>query len=282
MGYKSITLYSDTKVDYLVWLSGIPTAPQIETANAWGYLPLWKDYTNAEILAPFTSSLISSYISGLTSPLTGYVIYRGKVGESKISKVAEVDTTVYSIIDYNVANNTQYIYIVFPVTEIEVGVSMTSDPLTSCWWNWSATELLKISDGVYTIRDIFLFDANLESEDNVQNLDQTIYQTYSKYPKSSVGSSNFKTIGFSALLNRVDKTTHIYSDTVALKNSWDEFVVRGNYALLKDPKGNIYCGIFQSPKSRVSDTIGTQPVTIDISFTELASMDDITVYEEIR
>ena len=281
MGYTSITLYPDTKVDYLIYLSEIPTAPQIAVANVWGYLPAWADYTNAQIFAPFTNSLASSYIAGLTSPLTGYVIYRQKVGETKLEKVAEVDTTISSLVDYNVANQTQYIYIVYPATETELGISMTSDPLTSCWWDWSATELLKISDGIYTVGDIFLFDANLQSGDNVQNLDQTIYQTYSKYPKSSVGSSNFKTLGFSALLSRVNQTTHLYSDTVALKNSWDAFVSRGNPALLKDPKGNVYYGIFQSPTSRVSDVIGTQPVTINISFTELGSIDDITVYEEV-
>jgi len=282
MGYTSITLYSDTKVDYLIYLPTIATAPQIATANAWGYLPVWADYTNAEILAPFTDNLVSSYILGLTSPLTGYVIYRQKVGETKIEKVAEVDTTVASLIDYNITNQTEYIYIVYPATEDELGISMASDPITSCWWDWSATELLKISDGIYTVGDIFLFDANLESGDNVPNLDQTIYQTYSRYPKSSVGSSNFKTLGFSALLNRVNQTTHLYSDTVALKNSWDDFVARGNPAFLKDPKGNIYYGIFQSPTSRVSDAIGTQPVTISISFTELGNVDDIMAYEEIE
>ena len=282
MSYKAITLYDNTKVDYLIYLSSVATAPQIAAANVWGYVPAWTDYpADGQIFAPFTDSLASSYISGLTSPLTGYVIYRQKVGETKIEKVAEVGTDVSSIIDYNVANQTAYIYIVYPATETELGISMTSEALTSCWWDWSATELLEISTGIYTAGDIFLFDANLQSNDNVQNLDQTIYQTYSKYPKSSVGSSNFKTLGFSALLNRVNQTTHVYSDTVATKDNWDAFVARGNPAFLKDPKGNIYYGIFQNPTSRVADVVGTQPTTINISFTELGDSEDIAVYAEV-
>ena len=281
MSYKSITLYDNTKVDYLIYLSGVATAGQIATANTWGYLPLWLDYTNAEILALFSNSLVSSYIIGLTSPLTGYVIYRKKVGETKITKVAEVDITVDSIIDYNVANQTGYIYIVYPATDVELGISMTSDPVTSCWWDWSATELLKISDNLYSVGDIWMFDANLQSGDNVQNLDQTFYQTYSQYPKSSVGDSNFKTFGFSALLSRVSQTTHLYTDTITQKKDWDDFVARKNPVLLKDPKGNLYYGSLHNPVSRVSDVVGTQPITVDISFTELGDPEDLQVYAEV-
>lgn len=257
----------------------ITTVPEAFSVS-YGTLALDKKPTLTNLEDSNAIQITWEYATGLTSPLVGYVVYRQKVGEAKIGKIAEVNTDMNSIIDYNVANQTEYIYIVYLSTESELGISMTSDPITSCWWGWSATELLKISDNTYTTRDIFLFNANLQSGDNVQNLDQTIFSTYSKYPKSSVGSSNFKTLGFSALLNRVNQTTHIYSDTIPLKNSWDDFVARGNHALLKDPKGNVYYGIFQNPTARVSDMVGSQPVTINISFTELGSTNDITVYKE--
>ena len=281
MGYKSIVLYDNEKVDYLIYLSGVATAGEIATANAWAYEPAWADYTNAEIFAPFTDSLVSSYITGLTSPLTGYVIYRQKVGETSLTKVAEVDTNVDSIIDYNVSAKTAYIYIVYPATETELGISMTSDPITTCWWNWSVTELIEISDGIYTAGEVWLFDANLQSSDIVQNLDQTTYRTYSQYPKSSVGLSNFRTLGFSCLLSRVNSTTHTYSDTVALKKAWDALVAAGQPVLLKDPKGNIYYGRLENPSAKMNDIVGTLPVSINVSFVEIGDNEDFTVYEEV-
>lgn len=281
MGYKKITFYSDTKVDYLIYLLDTATPTEISNANAWGYIPAWDDYTNAEIFAPFTSTLVSSYVAGLTSPLTGYVIYRKKLGETKLTKVAEVDTTVSSVIDYNVGNKGSYIYIVYPATVSELGISMTSDSLTTCWWDWSVTELNQLSEGIYSVGDVWLFDGNLQSGDVSQNLDQTIYKTYSQFPKSSVGGSNFKTLGFSCLLNKVSKTSSVYTDTISMKNDWDALVAKGNPVLLKDPKGNVYYGQLQNPTSRVTDVVGTQPITIDISFTELANPEDFQIYTEV-
>jgi hypothetical protein len=281
MGYKMIELYSPTKVDYLLYISRVPTAGEITAHEEWDYIPTWDDYDKAEIFAPFTDSLISTYISGLTSPITGWVVYRQKVGETTLHKVAETDIATTAIIDYNVGNQTSYIYIVFPVTAVELGLSMTSPSITTCWWDWSVTELVDTDvDGVYEPGEIWTFDYNLESADQGQNLDQTIYPTYSQFPKSSVGLQNYKTIGFSCLLGNVGSTAK-YADTIAMKDSWDALVARGKPVLLKDRKGNVYYGLLQNPSSRFDDKIGTQPTRITISFTELGNPEQFQIYSEV-
>jgi hypothetical protein len=281
MGYNKIELSPSTKVDYLIYLSRIPTAGEITAHEVWGYVPQWSDYDKAEIFAPFTSSLASSYISGLTSPLTGWAIYRQKVGESSLKKVAELSINDTELIDYNVGNQQEYIYFVFPVTETELGISMVSESIKTCWWDWSVTELLEISEGVYTAGDIFLFDYNLESSEHTQNLDQTIYRTYSQFPKSSVGRTNYKTIGFSSLLGSINASFQ-YEDTIELKNRWDSLVAKGNPVLLKDRKGNIYYGLLQSPSSRFVDNVGSQPTVITVSFTEIGSPEEFQIYSGIE
>ena len=99
MSYKWIQLYNNTKVDYLMYLSRTATSGEISTANGASYVPTWNDFTDTQIFLPFTSSLVSSYISGLTSPIIGYIVYRQKIGESRLIKVAETDTNTNSIID---------------------------------------------------------------------------------------------------------------------------------------------------------------------------------------
>lgn len=281
MSYKYIQLYSNTKVDYLYYISRTPTAPEIATANAWLYLPAWSDYDKAEIFAPFTSSTISSYISGLTSPLTGWIIYRQKVGSTLLNKVAEVETTVNSVVDYNVANQNEYIYFVFPETIDELGISMVSAPITTCWWDWSVTELFNVSEGVYAPGAVWLFDCNLDSAESSQRLDQTIHNTYSKFPKASVGLSNYKQTGFTALLGSVNSVSGQYSDTTTMKDGWDALVAKGNPVLLKDRKGNIYYGLLQSPTSKFDDKVGSQPNIITISFTELGTPEPLQIFSEV-
>ena len=68
---------------------------------------------------------------------------------------------------------------------------------------------------------------------------------------------------------------------ITQKKDWDDFVARKNPVLLKDPKGNLYYGSLHNPVSRVSDVVGTQPITVDISFTELGDPEDLQVYAEV-
>ena len=108
MPYDSITLYQDAKYDYLIAMSREATAGEIATADGTTIDPTWSSFTDIEIMAPFTTGVVSSYITGLTSPIINYVIYRQKTGETRLTKVATVASTENKIWDYSVENHTEY------------------------------------------------------------------------------------------------------------------------------------------------------------------------------
>jgi len=281
MGYKSITLYSDTKVDYLLAIKHEADAGEIATVDDSAFEPAWDSFTDVEIVVPFTDSLISSYISGLTSPVVSYIVYRQKTGESKLVKVAEVSETVNKIRDYGVEDNTEYKWYVFPATENEFGVSLVSPLLTTCWGSWSIIELIPISSNIYNAGEIWIFGSNLQANDVEQKLDRTIFQTYAQYPKSSVGRTNYKTLGFTSLISNISSTSSTYTDTVDLKREWDAFVAKGHIVLLKDRKGHVYYGQLNNASANIDNSAGSLPTTITVSFTELQDFKDISVYSEV-
>jgi hypothetical protein len=148
MPYNKIIIHGNQKVDYMITLDHTPTATE-ETTILSTSIPTWSTLKGMEIYAPFTEDLVSSYINGLTSPLTGFVIYRQKVGDNRVYKVAEVDKNTLSIIDHMVANRTEYIWTVVPSTEDEIGVSLVSEPVAADWRSWSLTSFTQIVENIY-------------------------------------------------------------------------------------------------------------------------------------
>jgi len=282
MPYDSVTLYENTKVDYLICMSREATVGEIATADGTTFLPTWASFTDIEIMAPFTTGLVSSYVSGLTSPIINYVIYRQKIGETLLTKVATVDTSVNKIWDYGVENHTEYKWLVFPATATEFGVSLESAPLTTCWGSWSIIELVPtIYDGFYNAGEVWIFGLNLDAGEIGQNLDQTIFPTYSQFPKISAGQANYKTLSFSSLISNVSSTSSNYTDSVSLKRDWDAFVAKNLPVLLKDRKGHVYYGLLQTPTANINNVSGSLPTTISVSFVELGNFEDVSVFSEV-
>jgi hypothetical protein len=279
--YEIIRLYEDTKVDYLMWKNSTATESEIEEVFESDYLASWETFEDLEIMADFTTSLSSSYLSGLTSPLIGYVVFREKKGETKQTKIATVTEDVNKIIDYMVANKEEYRWRVYPLTETQLGISLISDYLKTCWDYWAVLELVKGEEDVFAIGEIWKFNANFATKEVTQNLDQTVFKTYSQFPKISTGDENYKTLGFSCLLKEMTTTESVYSDTKELKNAWDRLLAKNNPVLFKDLRGNIFYGLITNPNSKNDDRVNGQPTTIDVSFVELALPDNFSVFKEV-
>jgi hypothetical protein len=280
--YEVITLYANTKVDYLMLKSKTAIQDEIDTTFDPNYLPEWEDFDNLEIMAPFTDGLSSSFIGGLTSPMIGYIIFRQKLGDSRLIKVGETSVEINKIIDYAVANATEYRWFVFPVTVTQLGVSLVSDYFKTCWGHWAVIELLKLEEDIYATGEIWRFNGNLEANPVVQNLDQTLFRSYSRFSKYASGDNNYKTLGFSCLLKDVGYSESNYSDTKELKDRWDALVARNEPVLLKDRKGNMYYGLLTNPSGTIDEKPSGLPTTIDVSFTELALPTEFQIFKEVE
>ena len=96
--YKKVTLYDKQSVDYLVVCNRTATNDEISQFNQPNYIPTWDTPQSENILSPYTteilsefnSDILSTYIPNLSSPLTGYTVYRQKDGDTSLHKLAAV------------------------------------------------------------------------------------------------------------------------------------------------------------------------------------------------
>lgn len=285
MAYNEIVIHGNQTVDYLVVLKHETIQDEIDEANAISYEPTWDDFDDTEILCTFDGDFVSSYITGLTSPLSGFIVYREKVGENRRHIVTSVSASTTSVIDYLVKNNTTYKWYVFPKTYDELGISMASAETTSNWWNWSLTSYEEIDEsheGFYIAENVWQFhmglDAPLSSSDIIQNIDKTQIKTFSRFPKVSCGDSDYLSGSITCLLGDVNCTTQQYEDNIDLLNAWYDFVSSGKPCILKDIKGQAYLVSISDNTSKYMDDVLEQPVTISFSFIQTGTIDNISVY----
>lgn len=231
------------------------------------------------IMAPYTSDIVSSFVSGLTEPLVGWQVYRSKSGESVLKKIAEVDKDVLSITDYLVANQTEYTYYVVPVTTGQLGVNLKSLPITTDWWNWCVMSIKNVGGNLYIPEEIWTFDNNLTSGTTTHNTDKTVYQTFSKYPKVSIGESDYIDGNITCLLGDVNCKTNTYDEPAKMMEDWRKFCLSEKDMILKDRKGHIYKIVITEDSSQFMDEIGLQPSTISFSYVQCGTLDDIVVYD---
>ena len=264
----------------MVVLDRIATQNEIALANTSDFQPDWDSFSSARIVCPYTDSLVSSYISGLTSKVIGYIVYRKKIGDSRLHKVGEVGRDCYSIIDHLVVNHAEYQYLVSPITETELGISMQTEPYRTDWNDWTLTSLWEVSTNVFCPYEIWNLSLNISASEMQQNIDKTVFKTYSKYPKISVGSSDYITGNFTCLLGRIDSITEEYKDTADMIVAFRNMVASDRPILMKDTKGQSFLISIDSTSISVNDNLYEQPTTLSFSYTQIGNPNNILVFEE--
>lgn len=251
----------------------------MQIANNKDLSPEWDTFDDIYLLAKFNNDLVSSYISGLTQPLTGFSVYRQKSGDTVLRKVGDVGKDGNSLIDHLIYNNEEYKWVVIPVTEEELGISMESAPILTDWHSWSISALSQISPQVYFPQETWVFSIDLSESELSQNVDKTIFKTNSQYPKISVGNANYFTGDFSCLFGNIDCIGLEYSESKEKLLKWREFVALNTPYLLKDIKGNIFIGAIHDNTEYYETYSNFTTTRIDFSFTETQTTEDKSIYE---
>ena len=283
MAYDSISLGENLIIDYFMYISEEVNDDFVNNTLDRFYEPNWYDNDNIEILCEFEDNIISSYIKNLTLPLQRFDIYRQKIGDNKIYKVAEVDKNTSRIADYLVANNSEYSYMIVPVTEKYLGLSSPIDTIKTDWFDWSLTPIKQIKDNIYVPQDVWILQLDISSGAITQNINVTTQQSTGKYPKISIGENNYASGTLTCLLGNIISPTYDFNDNAELIEKWNEFVGSGSECILKDRKGMIYkvC-ISDNPTRQYNDTVNEQPTTITFNFIEVGDYNDITVYKTLN
>lgn len=280
VGYNKTTLFGEQYTDYIWTIKKIASSVEIDNTRPYNYKPSWSEDT--VLLANFDNTLNGGSIETLNENIISWSIYRKKTDETKLDLVASIDGTKDFIIDYNVANQTEYQYYIFPETENTVGDPMISDSVTTNWWNWSLIDIKKSNtENLYyvDIDNIWTFDLSIDSGSMTQNLDKQIYLGFTQFPKSSTGNRDFLSGQLNCLIGKVKNAN--YTDTIKMQSDFRNCIKNGNEKILKDRKGNIFLIDTTGNSFSTMDIVKEQAVTIGFTWNQIGDTKNISIVEEI-
>lgn len=210
----------------------------------------------------------------------------------------------FKLMDFNVTNNRWYRYIIYPANK-QSPLSRVLADITTHWYGWSITELHPISDGKFkaSLEDVWVFDANVKTGEQTQNIARSEQQTLGQFPRYAQGETNYMSGNVSCLLGEMLPMSYIteygqirrkggYVETphtesaissnerVAMLRQWKELVYSGNPKLLKDRKGESYLVTLTASSNQVQDNIGIQPDRISFTWTQIGEVSNLQIINQ--
>nr|DAG31349.1 MAG TPA: hypothetical protein [Caudoviricetes sp.] len=223
---------------------------------------------------------------GISDTALGYTfsIYREDQNSNQLKYIAKLSTGMLSISDYAVVNNATYKYYIFKEDDTSISKAVISNAASTCWWDWSLTDLLPSPDdsNVYFAdsSSIWKFNLNISSGGITQNMNNTIYQNLTRFPKVSSGKSNYSSGSLTCLLGNIQKSNNGYVEYVegaSLLDEWNKFCANGNIKLMKDRKGNIMLVTITETSSQLDDVLREQVNTITFSWVQVGDASNVTI-----
>lgn len=217
--YYYMTLYTTSRFD----------ASYIHNMLEYFYVPEWTAENQSTILLnlKFDGHMISSYYDGINSPIIGYRIYRNTYyADNEITPfesilIADVDadeltlinnrTTLY-ITDYSVRNRGIFSYTILPLTNTVIGVRIETNKVKTDWYEWIFTSIGRVKDNIYRPVEQWVFKLNIEAGVVQHNMNKVFHQGLSRFPKASIGRTNYITTSLRSLISGFDYLTTYVDD----------------------------------------------------------------------
>lgn len=246
------------------------------------YKPVLNNYSL--FLASFDDA--NAIAKGVSDVALGYnfSVYRASNDTNQLMYVSHLEDGELTVEDFNVVNNTNYKYYIFKEDSNYVSEVAISNEVETCWWDWSIVDLIQnVDEDNYYYADLnnmWKFSLNLSSETISQNMNTTTYNNLTRYPKVSVGKSNYSSGALTCLLGEIQKTSNgniEYVEKSTRRNEWNEFCTNGHIKLLKDRKGNSMLVSITSTSSNTNDILREQADTITFNWVEVGSPKKVTI-----
>lgn len=217
----------------------------------------------------------------------------------------------YHFNDYNVSNHRRYQYFIYlsqksPAEEDGKRVIYkTNFNVSTSWQEWSITELHPTDGSMKSFtagpEDVWLFNLNISTGEQSQNITRNEVQTLGAYPRISQGKANYIKGSVSCLLgkdvislgealkNGFDVTQGGYiemrkyidnitsNQRVDMLKAWRKLVISSNPKLLKDREGQIFLITITDSNNKPMDNARFQPNTISFNWTQIGSLDGVTI-----
>lgn len=226
--------------------------------------------------------------------------------ETNLVEISQ-DEKVLGFIDYNVLNDTWYDYIfVLDVENLDTQYSrmkytILTKSIKTCFQQWCLSELEKIDNDSFTVKDIWELKCNLEGEEITTNTSVTKWDVIGKYAQVSMGERQYDSGSISCLLGDVSEyqvwntdklvkkngyneydSTNIYSNNSQKLKDWKEFCKNSNLKLLQDFKGNKWIvQIIENPSYNINLQTQEQMSTISCMWTEVLDSDNKSIIKNL-
>ena len=224
----------------------------------------------------------------------------------------------YKFRDYNVSNHRNYRYFIYlspteqppteqPPTEQKDKkiIYKTSFNIYTDWQQWSITELHPTDESMKTFtanpEDVWLFNLNIDSGAQAQNVSFNEVQTLGVYPRISQGKGNYVSGSVSCLLGsdvisvgealkrglslsdagylemRKYSSSITSNQRVDMLKAWRKLVASKNPKLLKDREGQSFLVSLSNSTNKPMDAARLQPNTINFNWTQIGTLDGVTI-----
>ena len=219
----------------------------------------------------------------------------------------------YTFRDYNVSNYRRYRYVIYLSQKDSVqttqdeprSIYKTEFNIATNWQEWSITELHP-ADGTmksFTVspEDVWLFNLNISTGAQSQNITRNEIQTLGIYPRISQGKSNYIKGSVSCLLGKdvillgealkngfdvqnggyIEMRKYINTITsnqrVDMLKAWRKLVMSSNPKLLKDREGQSFLVAISDSTNQPMHAVKFQPNTISFNWTQIGTLDGVTI-----
>lgn len=246
------------------------------------YEPSLNNYSR--FLATFDDETLNA--QGITNEALGYTfsIYKEIKDTNELIYVAKLEEGGLSITDFNVVNNTNYKYYIFKEDEESISEAVISNETETCWWDWSLVDLTPsvTEKNLYyaNSNNVWKFNLNISSAEQTQKISTAVYDNLTKYPKVSVGKTNYSTGGLTCILGNIQKVGSgdlKYVEPASLADDWNKFCANGHIKLLKDRKGNAMLVSITDTSINTDDILTEQVGTVTFSWVQVDDVNGISI-----
>lgn len=260
----------------------------VESQNGVQATTEWVDFAVSYSLAASTGGASACQLAGSSSvwvswdmveSADGYSIMRQTVGENRLIKIADVESTAGQLRDYSARSGQSYVYYVFPSGALAyLTEPMKTEQVNVRYTYWAIVEAEPSYDlkNTYSVIAAYYFKYNSSEGQISNNNNPQISQNFTRYPTRQGTTSNYKTGTVSGYIGRITKPNVDYVDTVAQSDALFELSNTDNALFLIDPKGHFLRIHTAAATTLAVDTKSRQmPQTMTVSWVEVGSTDGI-------
>lgn len=304
--YTKLVLSAQTYFDYATLLRRSMSQSEIDDYlnKDFSFEPNFDTYADTVVNAKFdNNSLASSNLKTDTGQLLGYTIYRRSTFEDRLHNIGFATLDNEYIEDFMIANNQEYTWSIVPVFEKRLGIAVDTNHLYVRFDEWCVNpmQLTEGTTSTYSSDTTWKFGLNLEAQDLTQNILKTKFEGLSRYPKFSVQKRNYISGGLTTYLTTMQENKvynnkvivnnfaeyspyrnnkYIYNEPASMFDDWNALIASGVEVLIRDLKGHMWRAQIDANSGKIDDYGQVYPTTITWTFTEVGTLDGVSVINQ--